>query len=41
MNIDEAIQRFRTAAIQKGDFAQSAAEDRLLAVARRDKVNPI
>ncbi len=30
MNIDEAIQRFRTAAIQKGDFAQPAAEDHRL-----------
>src|SRR5262245_44346513 len=30
MNIDEAIQRFRTAAIQKGDFAQSAVEDHRL-----------
>jgi len=30
MNIDEAIQRFRTAAIQKGDFAQFAVEDHRL-----------
>jgi hypothetical protein len=30
MNIDEAIQRFRTAAIQKGDFPQSVAEDHRL-----------
>jgi hypothetical protein len=30
MNIDEAIQRFRTAAIQKSDFAQFAAEDHRL-----------
>ena len=30
MNIDEAIQRFRTAALQKGEFVQSAADDRHL-----------
>jgi hypothetical protein len=30
MNINEAIQRFRTAAIQKRDFAQAAAEDHRL-----------